>query len=96
MHVRSFSAASTPIFAAKYSSCSIFRDLENELAEFSEFAKNFRKIENRKFKKILQKSENFPEILQNFSLNLQKFAKIWKIDPFLPKPKLNNEYFFAF
>ena len=43
----SFSAASTPIFATKYSFCSIFRDLQNELAEFSKSCKNFqKKIEN--------------------------------------------------
>ena len=31
----SFSAGSTPIFASKYSFCSIFRDLQNYLAKFS-------------------------------------------------------------
>ena len=65
----SFSAVSTPIFATKYSFCSIFRDLQNELAEFAKFCQFFQK--NRKIRKILQKSENFTEILQN----LQNFAK---------------------
>ena len=35
----SFLAASTPIFASKYSLCSVFQDLQNELAEFSKICK---------------------------------------------------------
>ena len=37
----SFSAVSTPILATKYSFCSIFQDLQNELAEFSKNSQNF-------------------------------------------------------
>ena len=50
----SFSAVSTPILAIKYSFCSIFRDLQNELGEFSKFfKKKTEKIENSgKFGKI--------------------------------------------
>ena len=48
----SFSAVSTPIFATKYSFCSILRDLLNELAEFSKFCKK----ENFFFLKIKENS----------------------------------------
>ena len=70
----SFSAVSTPIFAIKYSFFSIFRDLQNDLAEFSkifEILHTFCKI----FVKIQQKfseSGKFAEILQKFT----KFCKI--------------------
>ena len=40
----SFSAVSTPIFATKYSFCSVFQDLQNELAEILKLAQ--KKIAN--------------------------------------------------
>ena len=66
----SFSAVSTPIFATKYSFCSIFRDLQNELAEFSKFGKNFRKkLENCK------KSESHFDNLVDLEKSFKNAAK---------------------
>ena len=73
----SFSAVSTPILATKYAFFSIFRDLQNDLADFAKFCFLF-----AKFSEILQKSGNFTEILQNLqkiSKILQNFAKFCKI-----------------
>ena len=76
-----FSAVSTPIFATKYLFCSIFRGLQNELAEFSKFGqKKSAKIENSvKFCKILN-PRNSPrfcricKILKNFCNFFCKFS----------------------
>ena len=64
-----FSDASTSMFATKYSFCSIFRDLQNELAEFSKFC--------RKFQKKSKIQENFAksrEIHREFA-DFAKFCK---------------------
>ena len=47
----SFSALATPILASKYAFFSIFRDLQNNLAEFTKFCKIVSKIQQR-FEKI--------------------------------------------
>ena len=70
----SFSAVSTPIFAIKYSFCSIFRDLQNDLAEFSNFFEIFNLAEIWNFR-ILEK---FAELSQNFR-KCARFPKMLKI-----------------
>ena len=69
----SFSAVSTPIFAIKYSFCSIFQDLQNELAEFSKFWQNFAKF--WKFCKIMVKFSDFCKFFWIFDF----FWKFWQI-----------------
>ena len=86
-----FSAVSTPIFATKYSFCSIFRDLQNELAEFSKFCQNFQKkskiqenfaknprISLRFYRicKILQNFANFSKIQLAHFVDLEKCCKM--------------------
>ena len=69
-----FSAVSKPIFATKYSFCSVFQDLQNELAEFSKkimqfFSKIF------KFCKISLKFSDFCKFFLNFRFFLKNLAK---------------------
>ena len=75
----SFSSVSTPIFTIKSAFCSIFRDLQHDLIEFSKFSKNFGNFyENsgkvhdfsgfsEKFCKFSQNFADFCEILRNFA-----------------------------
>ena len=64
-----FSAVSTPIFASKYSFFSIFRDLQNDLIEFSKFCKIFGnfKENSENFHDFSGFSEFFCKISQNFA-----------------------------
>ena len=76
-----FSAGSRPIFAIKYSFCSIFRDLQNYLAKFSKLFKILHRISDfrKKSAYFLQKSGNFFKKFQklaDFCKMLQKFQEI--------------------
>ena len=57
----SFSAVSKPIFATKYAFFSIFRDLQDGLAKFSQKLQNF-----GEFRKNLQKFAKIYKVLQRF------------------------------
>ena len=66
----SFSAVSTPIFATKYSFCSIFQDLQNELAEFSKMCK--KKItKSTLYGEILEVGAEFRKISEKIAQNLE-------------------------
>ena len=65
----SFSAVSKPIFATKYAFFSIFRDLQDGLAKFSQKLQNF-----GEFRKILQNFTKFCKFLQIFK-NVDKKCK---------------------
>ena len=69
-----FAGGSTPIFATKYSFCSILRDLQNELAEFSKFGKKI--SEKSKIQEIFATIREFHRTFTEFakiSKNLQNF-----------------------
>ena len=74
----SFSAVSKQNFATKYSFCSVFLDLQNELAEFSKFWQHFAKK-----LQICKISAKFSDLnLQNFaefSIFSESFCNILKI-----------------
>jgi len=63
----SFSAVSAPIFTFKIAFCSIFRNLQNILAEFSKLFEIFGKLV-----KVYKNSEKFRDF-HGFPKNLQKF-----------------------
>ena len=56
---RSFSAVSAPIFASKYTFCSIFQNLPNHLADF--FFENWQNLKFCKFCNICKMLLNFHE-----------------------------------
>ena len=58
----SFSSVSTPIFTIKGAFCSIFRDLQNDLIEFSKFRKNF-----GNFYENSEKIHDFSGFSENFT-----------------------------
>ena len=77
-----FSAASTPIFATKYSFCSILRDLQNELAQFSKFCKR-----KSRFSRICRICKNVQNVCNCFENSASSFCRSRKM--------LQNEYLVA-
>ena len=82
----SFSAVSTPILATKYAFFSVFRDLQNDLADFCKICKIKKNWQNsakfcknpeisRKFCKICLKYAKNCKILHMFCKKLQDFGK---------------------
>ena len=73
----SFSAVSTPSFATKYSFCSVFQDLQNELAEFATCLQFFSNFANSA--KLLVKFSDFCKIFLDFRFFSEFSCQILKI-----------------